>query len=421
MPSIFRNGSIYLLAAALNVVIPFLALPIIVRELSPHDFGQVGAYLAIVNIATVVVGLSVHGIVSVVHFRDGQNAVPAYVRGAMRLAVMTGVPLIFLSAFASIFFGGITGIPSAWAWTAVLVAMTQFIIALAMAVFQAREQPLSYASLQVGTTIGWALISIGLISGIGMGWEGRIVGQIFATLIMSILSVFLLYRSGVFNITTKAVPIRTLLNFGMPLVPHSLAGALIAGSDRLFLSSFAGQEAAGLYFAAFQVCAVITVGAAAINQAWIPWLYRRLANGELAAKKEIVRATLLLNVLFITGGIVVAALGPFLIHLVAGDKYTAAAPLMQWLAPAAAFSGMYYFVTNYIFYIGRTGVLSAITVSVALLQIALLYFSVPRWGIEGAAISTLITSIAYWLITWFVSNMLVPMPWVTALSKDEAS
>lgn len=421
MPSFFRNGSIYLLAAALNVVIPFLALPIIVRELSPHDFGQVGAYLAIVNIATVVVGLSVHGIVSVVHFRDGQNAVPAYVRGAMRLAVMTGVPLIFLSAFASIFFGGITGIPSAWAWTAVLVAMTQFIIALAMAVFQAREQPLSYASLQVGTTIGWALISIALISGIGMGWEGRIVGQIFATLIMSILSVFLLYRSGVFNITTKAVPIRTLLNFGMPLVPHSLAGALIAGSDRLFLSSFAGQEAAGLYFAAFQVCAVIAVGAAAINQAWIPWLYRRLANGELAAKKEIVRATLLLNVLFITGGIVVAALGPFLIHLVAGDKYTAAAPLMQWLAPAAAFSGMYYFVTNYIFYIGRTGVLSAITVSVALLQIALLYFSVPRWGIEGAAISTLITSIAYWLITWFVSNMLVPMPWVTALSKDEAS
>lgn len=420
MSSILRNGSIYLFAAALNVAIPFLVLPIIVRELSPQDFGLVGAYLAIVNIATVVVGLSVHGIVSVIHFRDGQNAVPSYVHGALRLVIITGVPLVFLSAAAGFFFEGIAGIPSGWVWTAVLVAMAQFVISLAMAVFQAREKPLSYTSLQVGTTAGWALFSIVLILGFGIGWEGRVVGQVITTLVMSAVSIILLYRSGIFSGKVTAVSIKTLLNFGLPLMPHSLAGAVIAGSDRLFLSSLGSQESAGLYFAAFQICGIITVGAAALNQAWIPWLYRRLSNGTLSSHNEVVRATHLLNILFVAGGAVVGALGPFLVEFVAGDKYAAAAPLMRWLAPAAAFSGMYYFVTNYIFYTGRTGVLSAITVSVALLQIGLLYFFVPSWGIEGAAISTLITSLIYWLIIWYVSNMFVPMPWVSALCKDKA-
>jgi O-antigen/teichoic acid export membrane protein len=96
---------------------------------------------------------------------------------------------------------------------------------------------------------------------------------------------------------------------------------------------------------------------------------------------------------------------------VAGARYEAAAASLRWLAPAAALSGMYYFVAGYLFFAGRTGVLSVITVCCATVQVGLIFVLVPRFGIEGAAAAALVAMLAYWLATWLAAQWIVPMPW----------
>lgn len=417
MASFLRSGSIYLGAAAINAVVPFLALPPLVRTLGPEEFGKVGVYLALINIATVLAGLSVHGIVSVVHFRDGPQAVPAYVRGAMRTVVLTGLPLLLGSLMLAHPFERLTGLPGTWAWTIALIAVAQFIVSLGMAVFQAREQPVRYATLQIGVTVGWASLSILLVCGAGMDWTGRALGQLAAVTAMALGALHLLRRDGLLSAAAGTAAPSALLRFGMPLVPHSIAGAVMAGSDRLLLSHIGTAEIAGQYFAAFQICAVITVGAAALNQAWVPWIYRRLASPSRKSAVDIVRVTFLLNAALLLAALLWATAAPWMIGIVAGDRYLAAIPAMRWLAPAAAFSGMYYFVTNYLFYHGRTGVLSAITLGTAALQVALLLICVPRWGIDGAGFSALVAAAVYWMATWLAAQKISPMPWLSALRK----
>ena len=417
MKSLMGNGTIYLGAAAINVIVPFLALPPLVRSLPPQEFGRMGVYLALINIATVLVGLSVHGIISVIHFRDGAHAVPRYVRGALQLMMLTGIPLIISSLVLAPFLEKLTGLPGQWIWTAAVVALAQFIVALGMAVFQAREEPVNYATLQIGVTIGWATLSILLIWGAGIGWTGRAIGQLAAVITMALTTLLLLRRKGILVDSGVTAPLSTLLRFGLPLVPHSLAGAIMAGADRLLLSNVGSPEMVGHYFAAFQICALITVGASAVNQAWVPWLYKRLAAPTTATNSEIVRATYLLNASLLLAALLLIIAAPLLVKIVAGEKYLEAVPAMRWLAPAAAFSGMYYFVTNYLFYCGRTGVLSSITVCIAIFQIILLMVCVPRWGIEGAAFSSFITAATYWLATWYAAHKVVPMPWATYLLK----
>lgn len=413
MASLTSSTAIYVGAAGLNAAVPFVVLPLLARWLGPAEFGLVGGYLAIVNFAAVLAGLSVHGIISVVHFRQSPSQVPAYVRGALRLVLLTGLALLATLGLLSTPLSRLTGIPAAWMWTAGLIAIGQFVVMLAMAVFQAREQPLRFGALQVGLATGWGALSLLLIGALSWDWRGRALGQLVAVAVVASLALWALARQGLLRSQEGPAPLATLVRFGLPLLPHSLAAAVMAGADRLLLTSLGGAESAGLYFAAFQMAAVITVGAAAINQAWVPWLYRRLAKPSHASGREVVRATYAIFAALMMLALVMALSAAWLVPLVAGDRYVPAVPLLKWLAPAAALSGMYYFVTNYFFYASRTGLLSTITVSVSALQLLLMFLWIPGHGAEGAAMAVLAGACVYWLSTWAVSHAVHPMPWFT--------
>jgi len=66
-----------------------------------------------------------------------------------------------------------------------------------------------------------------------------------------------------------------------------------------------------------------------------------------------------------------------------------------------------------VFYAKRTGLLSAVTVASALLNMALLLILTPRLGIEGAGIAFSISMGARFLLTWWVAHRSFPMPWFT--------
>lgn len=413
--SLVKNSSFYLFAAGVNVAVPFLALPIILRAMSPEQFGLMGLYLALVNIAVVFVGLGVHGIISVVHFRDGPSAVPAYLKTISQLVVLTSLPLIGICLIFAEPLEALTGLPGAWIWTITLIAFFQFFVMMAMAVFQAREEPKLYVALQVSLTLGWVFLTVLFVWGMGFGWQGRAVGQILSATLVASMAITVLFRKKILSFTVAGAPMSALLKFGIPLVPHALAAAVMAGADRLILSKVGTVEMAGLYFAAFQICALITVAAAAINQAWVPWLYKRLAEPSLVGNVEIVRVTYALFVLFVIGSGLVVVFAPLIVPMVAGPAYLAAVPVIKFLAPAAAFSGMYYFVTNYLFYFQRTGVLSIVTLAVTCLQLGLLLMLVPKWGIDGAAIATMVAAFVYWVSIWSVSQRIAPLPWIKAL------
>ena len=414
---LFRAGILYLTAALINASLPFFALPLIIRSMSPEDFGHVGVYLALVNVATILVGFGTNGIISVVHFRDGVNAVASYIIAELRLLVITTgiitlVSIVFIDSLELV-----TGLPRKWIWIAGLTAVWQFINSIGLAVFQSRSFPVRYASIQIGITSGWTIVSLILICVFEFGWVGRAIGQTISVSVVGGITLLHLLGLNSLNQNRKGVRLGELLRFGIPLLPHSLAGALMVSSDRVILSNLSSANSVGLYYAAFQICSIITLVAAAINQAWVPWLYKRLATALEKDKIEIVQKTYILYSLILIMAAFVTIFAPLIILKIAGEKYSAAIPIARWLAPAAAFSGMYYFVTNYLFYSNKTGVLSVITVGVAVLQTAMLFVIVPRMGIHGAAISTFIASFLYWLVTWCLAQKITPMPWGGAIIR----
>ncbi len=414
------QAAIYLGATIINAAVPFLLLPLLARWLGPADFGVVGVYVAMVNVLSVVVGLSTHGLISVVYYRDGPKAMPPQAGAALAIAGAVGVTVLLLTLAFRDSLAQQTGIASAWLWAVVAAAACQFVQYVVLTVFQTRQQPFHYAAMQIGFGLTLAALTILFVAGAGTGWVGRVLAQVLGGMLLASIGLAWLTRTGGISWNIRAWPVRAALEFGAPLVPHALAATAMASVDRLALSSTVGPAAVGHYFVAVQISSVWVVVATALNQAWLPWLYKRLASDDVASKREVVRVAYGVIALFLLGGIMLSSLAGFVIPIVAGPQYAPAVSILQFLALASAFNGLCFFMSGPLFYEGKTGTLSLITVMAATLQTILCFTLVQHYGALGVAGATFISFLAYFIAVWAASNRAHPLPWGDWLRRPRA-
>ena len=108
------------------------------------------------------------------------------------------------------------------------------------------------------------------------------IGRIEAMLIMSIIFFFIVIY---FLIKDRYLPkkiyfskkyAKDSLSFGLPLVPHQISYWIKTGLDRYLIAFLLTQEAVGIYSAGYQVGFSIFILVSAVNQAIVPYLYKKL-------------------------------------------------------------------------------------------------------------------------------------------------
>jgi Na+-driven multidrug efflux pump len=83
-----------------------------------------------------------------------------------------------------------------------------------------------------------------------------------------------------------------------------------------------------------------------------------------------------------------------------------------WLSLASAFSGMYYMVTLYTQFSGKTERLAAVTLTVGILDVFLCYALIRLNGGVGAAQATAISQLLAFIATWVIAARLIDMDWL---------
>lgn len=397
--SLFRRASqglvghaaVYILAAALNAAIPFLLLPLIARWLGPADFGIIGSFVALVNVLILLIGLNAYGFVSVGYYRDGAETLPGLVGAAFLIiltaAVMTGV--IVWSGADTI--ERWTGIDRAWLWTLLAAATGQAIIAVGLAVAQTIQRPGIYGIVQIGYGLTLAVAAVVLVGVFHMGWPGRAMAQAIAGLGAAGAVALWLRATGRMTIAVDRGMVERALKFGVPLLPHSLAAVAMGSMDRLALNGGFSPAVVGQYFLALQIASVFTAFASAVNQAWVPWLYARLARNDATAWAEILLVVRIGGALLILGALATAILADVLVAIVGGAAFAPAVEPLRILAFYAAFQAWYTLMSAFLFYAKRPKLLSTLTVLSAVMQAVLIMLFV-RWGALG--ISAALTATA---------------------------
>jgi O-antigen/teichoic acid export membrane protein len=408
---LFGHAAIYTLSNFAVAGVPFLLLPVLTRFLDPAAYGVVAMFSLVVAFMFVGVGLNVHGAIAVRYFDRSSFDIPKYVSTVLIILAVSTSLMLALVYIAGTRIAEITSIPKQWLFAAVLVAFLQFLVQIVLALWQASKKPIKYGALRITHAFLDAIGSIALVLVLALSWQGRLSGMLAAWSCAAIIAVYFLVREGWLTRSIDPSYGKDALNYGIPLVPHALGGLLLGMADRFMVNSILDVSNTGIYMVAVQLGLILGVLVDSFNKAFAPWLMEKLSDVNDESQRKIVIFTYIYFIVIMALAAFGAFVAPYLLPYIVGPEFQAVGPLLIFILLGNAFTGMYYMVTNYIFYSRRTGLLSALTISIGVLTVALSWYLINAYGIQGAAIGFLVGQACLFFGAWALSNYCVPMPW----------
>ncbi|CAG1001361.1 hypothetical protein BURK2_03047 [Burkholderiales bacterium] len=412
---VFRDALVYTASNIVCAAIPFLMLPILTRVLSPHEYGIVAMFSVVVSLLGALTGLSVSGAVGIRYFDRDTIDFPRYVATCLAILLTSTGAVLLAVALALPLLVNLTKLPGVWLCLAVLVSGTHFLIQTQLAIWQSAKQPWRYGALRLFQATTDALVSLGLVLVAGLAWQGRLGGIATASLVTAAVAMVLLVREkSVRRPFSKDYAVNAL-RFGVPLVPHAIGGLLTSMLDRFLVSNLIDVASTGLYMVALQIGMVLGLLTDSFNRAFAPSLLQALRHDDARRDIALVRFTYAYFVGVLLFAIVVGAFAPMLLSLLVGKDFAGAAPVVAFAMMGYAFGGMYYMVTNYVFFAGRTELLAMLTLGVGVFNVVASYYLIRTNGIIGAAQAFMASQALVFFGTWWLAHKCRPMPWLQAL------
>ena len=416
-----KNGLIYLLSNIANAGLSFILLPILTRALTKDDYGKVALFMMVISLMPVFVELCTAGSITRKYYDDSKEGFSSFV-GTVFKTIFTGacVTTIIVIVFKD-FIELVIPLSYEWILFAIVVSLCNSVISVRLGQWQVRQQAIKYGVfnfIKVFLTFSLSLIFVVYLES---GAEGQVLSLFTGSLVMAIAASYLLYKNKIFSFEkNKPNHLREILNYGFGLIPHVLGGFLLLSADRYILDKNLGLSAVAIYMVAYQLSSVLGIVFDAANKAFVPWLFALLKRNNYNEKAKLVKYTYLSMLLLLVITIMAFLIGPYMVVLIASEKYKQAGEIIGYLCLGQAFNGMYLMVTNYIFFSKKTKFLSVATILSGLINVALMLVLIEYNGLVGVAQAYAIGQFLRFSSTWLLSARVYSMPWLTFFKQSDS-
>lgn len=389
----------------------FLLLPIYVRFLTQADFGTVSLAGSAALLLAIVYRLGLDGALLRFHYdldSSGRRSLYATVT-AMSMASAAIVTLL--------------GVLLAPMITAEDEGQVVVLLALGIAAtntfqfvpsvwFRANQQTGRYLALAVGAFAAVVVVTMLLVVVVRLGAIGSLVGQLAGATVMAGAAGAIMWRQRPWRLRGDLA--RRSLDFGLPLLPHTLAGWVLNVSDRWLLGLLLGLSASqalsaiGVYSLGYQLGYAVGLAAISFNAAWLPLLYRL---GETSMARTVLReATTVVVAAFAGMALAIAALAPDLIAVLAPPEWGAAADVAAVVALASAVHAAGLMLASGVYLARSTRVMPLLTLVAAGASVAINIALIPSLGIMGAAWATLAAYAVLAVLIGVLAQRRFPVP-----------
>lgn len=409
--ALFKNTSIYLIANVINAAIPFALIPTLTNYLSPEEYGIIALYTLFVSFITPFIGLSVHGALTRKYFVVSKEEFRQYLGNCILIIFSSLLSFLMIISFCKGFIASISGLPENLLFPVAFISFFQFIILILLSILQVKEKSILYGILQISVSLLNFGLSYLFIVKYLQGWEGRLHAWEYAAASFAIICLALLIFVEKASLKPSKAYIKDILNFSLPLIPHTIGGLVIALSDRLIISKVLGLAETGIYTISFQISSLLLIVLTSFNSAYIPWLFNKLKLNDQAINLKIVVMSYYLMFSILLMVFIGYLISPYFFMIYVGKEYQEGSKFLFWMLLCFGLNGMYFLVSNYIFYANKTKYLAMSTFTIAAINIPLCYYFTKKWGLMGAVHSSVISWFLLFLMTWILSNKLFVMPW----------
>jgi O-antigen/teichoic acid export membrane protein len=246
-----------------------------------------------------------------------------------------------------------------------------------------------YAGVQFLQTISTTILTVIFIGVLGLGVPGAIATYLVAAMILMV-GCWAGAQRAIGPVSRQGeVTYRALFRYGLPLYPGSITTFLSYRVDAYLIAALVADASAplGYYSMAVTLAEMVFLIPNAVSSVFFPHVADALREEADRDVAVVVRVTLLVTA---AAALAVAPLGTLLIQLLLPAFVPALAALYVLLPGVVALS-ITKVVSQYISGLGMTATVSAVTILAFVINVAANLFLIPRFGIVGAATSSLVS------------------------------
>ena len=410
---------------ALVALSGIILLPLITKTLGAHDYGIWAQVQVTLNLVLGFVGLGLpYAMTRFLPAKTNREEIREDFYSVLCLVflvtLVVSIVLIAAAEFiAGAFFDGATDIVRITGLVILVGALETVFLSLLRAFRQMKK----YALFIIANTY----VQIGLIAYLVLNGYGilNVVLAVLAIRVIIFLILFFLIKSQIGIKRPHFHRIREYLSFGLPTIPGSISTWVVASSDRYVISYFLGATSVGIYSAGYGIGNIVSIAAGVLVFVLPPTLSKLYDEGRMREVKTHLRYSLkyslAMAIPFVFGSVVLGepVLRLFSTAQMASEGYL----VVPLVALSALFWSMYVVVMHILVLVKKMRILALIWGISALVNLLLNIVIVPRLGIFGAAITTLIAyGLALGLTTYYgFKEFRFPIDWRFVIKSLVAS
>lgn len=377
----------------------FFTTPIFTNLLTTNEFGIITIYSTWSAIFAIVIGIGINGTIGSAKANLSKEEYEEYLSSTLFLGTIS---FFFIGISTLIFRNGLEsllGLSVPIIIVLLFESFFSFVISFVTSVFTFERNHKAYLFTSAVTTVINIVLSIVLILSMDSDkYVGRIFGGAIATVSVGIILYIGIMRKGKKLVSLKHW--KFCLPIALPLIFHNLSHLILNQADKLMLQKVTTEAVVGIYGFTYTIGALINTIQLALNSAWVPWYYDTLKSGN---KKEMKKVSAIYIAVFTALTIMFILGSPDILRLFSPKEYWSGMALLPIIIAGYYFVFLYTFPANYQFYIKQTKFIAVGTITAAIINVAINWLFIPKYGMYAAAVSTLCA----YIVLFFMHFILV--------------
>lgn len=414
--TLVKETFVYTATDAIGKGVSFIILPIVSYYILPDEMGIVTNFSVLTTIITLLAGQAVVNSLPFFFYEQTKEENRSFVSNLLLICTTLCVTSLLFVLFFHSLIESYLQISLKIQLLSVIAVIAGLVNSLSFIILRLENKSFTFAKVQITQIVLHAVLVVLLVIVLGFGGFGKILSEVFASLLIAGFNLFSLFRKGYLCFEVKKDVIERLLKFGLPLLPHSLSFWLKSGMDKVFITTYCGLYQNGIYSTAVTITSLYSLVTHSFFSAYTPYLQKRLSlmteENEKDEKLRLVKLTYLLMAAFFIVALLAIFAAWVILFYIYDNKYEEAFQFVPGLILGLYIYAIYSFTIQFIYKKKKTLVMGIITFTGSIVQMLFSYYCVSHYGTVGAVWSSILGSTLVSIAIFVYSNKVYPMPWL---------
>lgn len=396
MDGLIRKLGQFSVGPIAGALIGLITVPVITYFISPEEYGKSSMFTLAITILQMFVFLGMDQ-AYVKRFYQEEDKIKlltnAVSPSAILVLVLEIVLFIFKEEVAFLLFDDRGELLCVYALMVIVPALA--IEKFGMLTIRMAQRGLAYSLMTILLKALTLVFTIGLLLVYERSFRSIVWGTVTAQLLYAIL--LLLIQRNIFRIKLSTIDfgeIKSLLRFGLPIVPTAVIGWVLSGMDKVMLRAMCDYSELGMYEVALKVVMALSIIQSCFTNFWVPVAHQW--NTEGAPKENFIKAGRLITFTMVAV-FMLLLLFKEAIFMILSDEYVEGVDIIPFLLIYPVMYTISEVTVMGVYFKEKTMNLLVVSVIAAGANIALNWVLIPACGAIGASIAT---GLSYTIFFW---------------------